>query len=75
MKLEHGLLTDEAERNVILYRHPSQQNRKKENIYRMSQIGNCSQVYNVFLTLILTQSRYFIKHAFTIPMQSSRDIS
>lgn len=56
MKLEHGLLTDEAERNVILYRHPSQQNRKKENIYRMSQIGNCSQVYNVFLTLILTQS-------------------
>lgn len=33
MKLEHGFLADEAERNVILYRHPSQQNRKKENIY------------------------------------------
>lgn len=33
MKLQHGFLTDEAERNVILYRLPSQHNRKKENIY------------------------------------------
>lgn len=24
--------------------------------YMMSQIGSCSQVYNVFLTLMLTQS-------------------